>query len=203
MTVHSILQSLPRYYLNDLNLTQPLGDVNCFCDQNYCHKSGGPRLSSFPWEQKECKRPDSKCIKTSTVQPWLRTHLPTPVVVDGDRRQIGRKSSDSHQVNTLHPSSFTNASAVVLGLGLIYFCSLVKQACLLISSQDFSNGFSRSHLRLGEKSTKKSTGLKTRLFRIKYLPTLESGINIGIRLLIFEFFPGATSLLKGATFINF
>ena len=90
------------------------------------------------------------------MHPWLRTHLPTPVVVDGDRRQIGRKSSDSHQVNTLHPSSFTNASAVVLRLGLIYFCSLVRLACLLISSQDFSNGFSRSHLRLGEKSTKKA-----------------------------------------------
>ena len=41
-------------------------------------------------------------------------------------------------------------------LGLIYFCSLVRLACLLISSQDFSNGFSRSHLRLGEKSTKKA-----------------------------------------------
>ena len=33
--------------------------------------------------------------------------------------------------------------------------------------------------------------------------TLESGINIQVRLLIFEFFPGATSLLKGATFIDF
>ena len=62
----------------------------------------------------------------------------------------------------------------LLGLGLIYFCSLVRLACLLISSQDFSNGFSRSHLRLGEKSTKKSTGLKTRLFRIKYLPTTNT-----------------------------
>ena len=33
--------------------------------------------------------------------------------------------------------------------------------------------------------------------------TLESGINIRVRLVIFEVFPGATSLLKGATFIDF
>ena len=34
-------------------------------------------------------------------------------------------------------------------------------------------------------------------------PTLESGINVGVRLLIFELFLGATFLLKWATFINF
>ena len=33
--------------------------------------------------------------------------------------------------------------------------------------------------------------------------TLESGINLGVCLLIFEIFPGATSLLKGAMFIDF
>jgi hypothetical protein len=33
--------------------------------------------------------------------------------------------------------------------------------------------------------------------------TLESGIDVGVRLLIFELFSRATSLLKWAMFINF
>ena len=35
------------------------------------------------------------------------------------------------------------------------------------------------------------------------MPTLESGINIRVHLLIFEVFTGATSLLKGARFIDY
>ena len=58
------------------------------------------------------------------------------------------------------------------------------------------------HLCIWFSSKKRSTKQEIQLL---FFPpsTLESGINIRVRLLIFEVFPGAIFLLKGATFIDF
>ena len=48
------------------------------------------------------------------------------------------------------------------------------------------------------------SGIKSHILKLtNFWLTLESGINIGVRLLILRFFPRAKSFLKGATFIDF